>query len=167
MGEAMRLRSGLSEGLDVTLRLRRPADAMEFHDWMAQDTVPMHAALDEIWTQWDQEGVRLANDVVGKCMDLLGTSTATQPPRNGRDRVRKWAVGERQTLEMRDAQQTAIRELAHARKRLADYVRARLGPTEVDLFAQVEQPGRQDPAALASRNGANAPDAITPSPVGG
>ncbi len=79
MGESMRLRSGLSEGLDVTLRLRKPADAMEFHDWMAQDVVPMHAALDEIWTRWDQDGVRVANDVVGKCMDLLATSTASQP----------------------------------------------------------------------------------------
>ena len=46
MGESMRLRSGLSEGLDVTLRLRKLADAMEFHDWMAQDVMPMHAALD-------------------------------------------------------------------------------------------------------------------------
>jgi hypothetical protein len=71
MGESMRLRSGLSEGLDVTLRLRKLADAMEFHDWMAQDVAPMHAALDEIWTRWDQDGVRLANDVAGKCMDLL------------------------------------------------------------------------------------------------
>jgi hypothetical protein len=79
MGESMRLRSGLSEGLDVTLRLRKPAHAMELHDWMAQDVVPMHAALDEIWTRWDQDGVRLANDVVGKCMNLLGTSTASQP----------------------------------------------------------------------------------------
>ena len=79
MGESMRLRSGLSEGLDVTLRLRKLADAMEFHDWMAQDVAPMHAALDEIWTRWDQDGVRLANDVAGKCMDLLGISTASQP----------------------------------------------------------------------------------------
>jgi hypothetical protein len=52
---------------------------MELHDWMAQDVVLMHAALDEIWTRWDQDGVRLANDVVGKGMDLLGTSTASQP----------------------------------------------------------------------------------------
>ena len=79
MGESMRLRSGLSEGLDVTLRLRKLADAMEFHDWMAQDVMPMHAALDEIWTRWDQDGVRLANDVAGKCMELLGISTASQP----------------------------------------------------------------------------------------
>ena len=90
-------------------------------------------------------------------MDLLGTNAATQPTHNGRERVRKWAVGERWTPEMRDAQQAAIRELAHARKRFADYARARLGLPEVDLFSQVEQPDKQDPATLVSGNGASAP----------
>lgn len=160
----MKLRSGLGEGLDVTLHLRKPADAMELHDWMAQDIVPMHAALDEIWTRWDQYGVRLANDVVGKCMDLLGTSTATQPARKGKERVRKWAMGERWTPELRDAQQAAIRELAHVRKRFADYARARLGLPEVDLFSQIEQPDEQDSAALVSGNGTTAPAPITSSP---
>jgi hypothetical protein len=43
-----------------------------------------------------------------------------QSASKSRERVRKWAVGERWTPEMRDAQQAAIRELAHARKRFAD-----------------------------------------------
>ena len=146
MGESMRLRSGVSEGLDVTLRLRKPADAMELHDWMARDVVPMYAALDEIGTRWDQDGVRLANDVVGKCMDLRGTSTASQKKQRACPQVDS---GERWTPEMRDAQQAAIRELAHARKRFADYARAWLGLPEVDLFSQVEQPDKQEWAALA------------------
>ena len=58
---------------------------------------------------------------------------------------------------MRDAQQAATRELAHARKRFADYARARLGLPELDPFSQVEQPDKQEWAALASGNGANAP----------
>ena len=58
---------------------------------------------------------------------------------------------------MRDAQQAAIRELAHARKRFADYARSRLGLAEVDLFSQVEQPIEQNSTALASGPGANAP----------
>ena len=48
---------------------------------------------------------------------------------------------------MRDAQQAAIREQAHARKRFADYARARLGLPEVNLFSQVEQPDKQEWAA--------------------
>jgi hypothetical protein len=79
-------------------------------------------------------------------------------------------VGERWTPEMRDAQRAAIRELAHghghARKRFADYARARLGLPEVDLFSQVEQPDKQEWAALASGNGANAPTSTALSPDG-
>ena len=75
-------------------------------------------------------------------------------------------MGERWTPEMRDAQQAAIRELAHARKRFADYARARLGLPEVDLFSQVEQPDKQEWASLASGNGANAPTSTALSPDG-
>ena len=75
-------------------------------------------------------------------------------------------MGERSTPEMRDAQQAAIREPAHARKRFADYARARLGLPEVDLFSQVEQPDKQEWAALASGNGANAPTSTALSPDG-
>jgi hypothetical protein len=163
MGESMRLRSGLGEGLDVTLRLRKPADAMELHDWMAQDVVPMHAALDEIWTG----GSRMACVWPTTLSANAWTSSVPAPPASkSRERVRKWAVGERWTPEMRDAQQAAIRELAHARKRFADYARARLGLPEVDLFSQVEQPDKQEWAALASGNGANAPTPIALSPDG-
>lgn len=140
MGEAMKTRSGLGEGVDVALRIRKPLDHMEFHDWLAKDTMPLSAALDQIWARWDQEGVRLANDVVGKCMDLVGASTATQPVRSGWERVRKWAVGERWTPEMLAAHERAMKDLAHARKRLADYARTKLGLEAVDLFAQAEQP---------------------------
>jgi hypothetical protein len=58
---------------------------------------------------------------------------------------------------MRDAQQAAIRELAHARKRSADYARARLGLPEVDLFSQVEQPHKQEWAASRQREWSKRP----------
>jgi hypothetical protein len=67
---------------------------------------------------------------------------------------------------MRDAQQAAIGELGHARKRFADDARARLGLPEVDLFSQVEQTDKQEWAALASGNGANAPTPTALSPDG-
>jgi len=50
--------------------------------------------------------------------------------------------------------------------RFADYARARLGLPEVDLFSQVEQPDKQEWAALASGNGANAPTSTALSPDG-
>jgi hypothetical protein len=50
---------------------------------------------------------------------------------------------------MRDAQRAAVRELGHARKRFADYARARFGLPEVDLFSQVEQPKQKWPLSPA------------------
>ena len=138
MGETMKVRSGLKEGLDVTMRHRKPVDPLELHDWIAQDGVPLNAALNEIWMRWDQEGIRLANDVVGKCLDFMDASTALQPARSGRERVRSWAMGERWTPGMIAENERAMKELAQARKRLADYARAKLGLPAVDLFAQVE-----------------------------
>jgi hypothetical protein len=79
MGETMKFRSGLKEGLDVTFRHRKPADLLELHDWMAQDLAPLNTALSELRTLADREGVQLANDVVGRCSDLLGASRAAQP----------------------------------------------------------------------------------------
>ncbi|WP_433448939.1 hypothetical protein ACQPXS_10045 [Streptomyces sp. CA-142005] len=152
MGETMRLRSGLSEGLDVAVRLRKPVDPLELHDWVAQDLQPLHAALSQLWTRCDQEGVRLANDVVGKCMDLVGTSTASRPARNGWQRVVAWAVGERWTSEMREEHQRAMEALALARKRFTDYAREALGQAVVDVFAQVERPDGDGRRALSSQN---------------
>jgi hypothetical protein len=40
IGQQMRLRSGFIEGLDVTLGVRKPADVLEFHDWLAVDYGP-------------------------------------------------------------------------------------------------------------------------------
>jgi hypothetical protein len=140
MGETMKVRSGVREVADVGLRQRKLIDPLELHDWMAQSLAPLNVALVEVWTRCDQEGVRLANDVVGKCMDLVGASTALQPARSARDRMVKWAVGERWTPEMRDEIQRALVELAHARKRFADFARSTLGRGPADLFAQVDSP---------------------------
>jgi hypothetical protein len=140
MGEMMKFRSGLKEGWDVALRHRKPADALELHDWMAQDLVPLNAALSELWTRADQEGAQLANDVVSKCMDLLGASTARQPADGGWERVRRWAVGDRWTPEMIAENDRAMRALALARKRFADHARARLGHQAIELFVPMESP---------------------------
>jgi hypothetical protein len=44
----MKVRSGLKEGLQVTMRHRVPVDPMQLHDWMAQDWTPLNSALSEI-----------------------------------------------------------------------------------------------------------------------
>lgn len=72
VGETMKLRSGLKEGFDVAMRHRKPRDPLELHDWMAADLGPLSAVLSAIWLREDQEGVRLANDVVNKCAIFSG-----------------------------------------------------------------------------------------------
>ncbi|HET9081114.1 MAG TPA: hypothetical protein VFO01_11460 [Trebonia sp.] len=137
MGDTMKSRSGLKEGLDVTLRQRKPVDPLELHDWMARDLAPLNAALSEIWTRDNQEGVRLANDVVNKCAVLLSASTARQQA-DGWKRARVWAAGEQWTPEMTKAYDSAMRELARARKDYADHARARFGLDAVELFTSAE-----------------------------
>jgi hypothetical protein len=139
MGETMRFRSGLKEGLDVTLRQRKLMDPLELHDWIAQDLVPQNAALSELWTRADQEGVRLANEVVGKCLAVLGASTVRQEADSSLERVRRWALGERWTPAMITENDRAMGELAHARKRLAGHTRALLGHEAVELFMPTER----------------------------
>src|SRR5260370_36347700 len=55
----MRFRSGLGEGADVALRIRKPADVLEYHDWLAGDFAPLNQAWSVIWARGDQETIRL------------------------------------------------------------------------------------------------------------
>ena len=150
VGAMMKKRSGLGEALDITLHHSKPLDALEFHDWLAKDWAPLNAALSEIWTRWDQEGVRLANDVAGKAADLLGVSTALQPARSGWERARIWAAGERWTSQMLADNERATEELADSRKRFADYARRRLKLPAIDLFTQVDPEPVQDSSSSAN-----------------
>jgi hypothetical protein len=137
MRVTMKVRSGLKEGFDVAMRHRKPVDPLQLHDWLAQDWAPLNSALSEIWTRWDQEGIRLANDVVGKAGDLLGVSTAATPTGSAWERLRIWAAGERWTPEMIADADRALKDLAFARKHFAEYARGKPGRPAADLFAQV------------------------------
>ncbi len=160
MGETMKSRSGLTEGVDVALRQRKPVDQLELHDWMAQDVAPLNEALTEIWTRDNQAGVRLANDVVSKCMDLLGASTTIQGPSTSRERLRRWAVGVRWTPEMVAENDRAMIELAHARKRYADHARARFGREAIELFSTADEQQALE-AHATMQNGASGNGAVS------
>jgi hypothetical protein len=73
--QAMRLRSGLKEGFDVTLGLRRPSDPLELHDWLAQD----FGRLTRAWAQVeliDSPAVQqAANELVDALAELIKAST--------------------------------------------------------------------------------------------
>jgi hypothetical protein len=134
MGLQMRLRSGIAEGVDVTLRVRKPADALEFHDWMAADLAPLNEAWSVIWARGGQETIRLANQLLSACNETMGAATATAPADTAGARLRRLAVGERWTPELQADLNRAVKAAAHARKDLAQHMRRKLGMPAAELF---------------------------------
>ncbi len=61
LGDMMRIRSGIAEGLGVTLGQRRPADAFEIYEWMDKDFGPLLSA-------WSREAVGTVGQTL---IDLL------------------------------------------------------------------------------------------------
>jgi hypothetical protein len=153
MGLQMRLHSGLGEGADVALRLRKPPDALELHDWMAADMGPQNEAWSVIWARGDQETVRLANALLAACGEVITAATATKPA-DGAAWLRRLLAGEKWTPEMQEGLDRAVREVAHARERLAQHVRAKLGLSAVTLFGH--EPVKDNHAA--TRPGSERPD---------
>lgn len=117
LGNAMRLRSGLTESLDVLLRLRRPLDPLELHDWIDKDVGPITEAWSRVWAVGTQEAIEMANRLVLACMDVL--SSATSP-----DSRRNWLLtatrGEVWTKHLRAAYDGAMERLARERIAFAD-----------------------------------------------
>jgi hypothetical protein len=159
MGNAMKVRSGLGEGLDVALRVRKPLDPLEFHDWIAQDMSPLNAAWSVVWARGDQELVQLANKLMSRCGDVITASTARTPAETAGAKARRFAAGERWTPEMLDDLGHARKAMAHAREQLAQYARGMLGLRPAQLFSP-EPAGTADepPTAQASITS----DAATP-----
>jgi len=151
MGEAMKIRSGLGEGIDVLTHQRKPLDPLEFHDWLAQDVVPLSQAWSVVWARGDQEMVRRANALLASCNELMDVSTARMPAATLPARVRRQVVGERWTPEMIEELLAARKAMAHAREQLAQYARTILRLPEAKLFGH-DSP--DDDATLATQGNA-------------
>jgi hypothetical protein len=134
MGDAMKTRSGLGEGVDVLMHQRKPLDPLEIHDWIAQDMAPLTTAWSVIWARGDQELIRLANQLLDSCAGLMAASTARMPADTHGARFRRNVAGERWTPEMRAEVDQKMKELAHNREQLAQYARTMLGKVKAELF---------------------------------
>lgn len=135
LADAARFRSGLGEGLDVLLRIRKPADVLEFHDWLYTDLAPLNAAWSEIWARGDQELVASANALLQSVTNVL--SVAARLSGDGMwARVRRAVVGERWTREQRQQIEDAQAAMARRRKDLTIVARRKLGRSLVDPFAE-------------------------------
>lgn len=132
-------RSGIGEGVDQLLRLRKPLDPLELWDWVAPDFRSMSNALSRLWLVGDRELVVLANQVVAQCAGLMARwGDLEQPgPRGGALRKARLSPGaqERWLAE--------VNKLGELRSDLAIHARAILG---VDVFG----PRPSEPAAADS-----------------
>ncbi len=129
-------RSGVKEGLDIAMRVRQPLDFLEVYDWMAKDWSPLSEGWSAICLAGDQELVRLANDLLNHGAAVMNAFMVPEPPGRS-ERASRWLLGVRPTAADKAKQEAAVKGLASARKRFAEYSRTALGVDPVDVFAQV------------------------------
>jgi hypothetical protein len=133
----------------VTTRIRKPADALELHDWVAADIAPLTEAWSVIWARGDQEMVRLANALLASCGDLVSAATATKPADGAVARLRRMTAGAQWTSDLQKGLEDAVSEVAHARERLAQHVRGTLGLPTIALFGHEPPSGSDTPEEQA------------------
>src|SRR4051794_5448961 len=68
---AIKVRSGLGEGLAVAMGLRQAVDPFVIHDWIDRDFVPLVDAWSRVWVYGSAEGVRLGNHVINRSSELM------------------------------------------------------------------------------------------------
>jgi hypothetical protein len=145
MREAMGSQAG--HGWKVDDVLGKPADLMQLHDWLTQDISGLIAALSQVWILSDEEGIRLADDVAGRSLNLIGAGTGFQPA--GPDSEVQGSQAMPWSPQLVAANDQAWNGLDAARRELADYTRTKLGEHAVKL-AHVEpggtRPDESDPA---------------------
>jgi hypothetical protein len=126
----MQVRSGLKEGVDVATRLRRPADPMELHDWLAQDFVPMNQAWSTIQMTGSAEGVRVATNLLDACADLVGIATESG---EAHGKLASAFKGLNWTAEQQNVLQEATKRVVKEREALISVARKELGADIVVL----------------------------------
>jgi hypothetical protein len=132
---AMEARSGLREGLNVTLGIQKPLDPLELTDRLHAVLQPLYEAWSEVWVVGSKEAIPEANDLIARCGAVMGA--ATQRGEAGPSLLRVIA-GEKWTQKQFDQWQEELRGLAEARRRLGIIARRETGVEVADLFASNE-----------------------------
>jgi hypothetical protein len=125
---AMEARSGLGEGIDVTLGLREPTDPLALHDWLARDSDPIYEAWSSVQVLGSVEAVDAATKLVDACAELVSVATR---PGEGRGKLTSAFRGLAWTAEQEHALQAATERMADARQAFVTLARAELGPNAV------------------------------------
>jgi len=131
----MEIRSGIKEGIDVTLGLQKALDPLEMQFRLRAEILPLYEAWSEVWVVGSKEAIPEANDLVSRCGAVVGAAT-----QRGKAQA-KWLrgiTGEKWTQQQLDQWQAELHGLAEARKQLGGVARRETGVEVVDLFASNE-----------------------------
>jgi len=127
----VKIRSGLTEGFDIALRQRKPAEPTELHDWLMKELGPLVKALSEVWIVGTPKAVKAANEVMRMCNMVLNSATKQGEARTP---LVRFVAGEKWTAAQLESWQADIDGLAEARKRLAEIARSEMGIEFTPLF---------------------------------
>jgi hypothetical protein len=141
---AMHLRSGLSEGIDIATRQRKPIDPIEHGEYMLQDMNPMLEAQARVWLLGDEELIRGASDIILAGSKVIETATALPPDRRppplGTPWFEKAAASLRKLKPLtRDEQleasyQDSVRALGRSCWLFGEVMRRRIGSEDVEAL---------------------------------
>jgi hypothetical protein len=137
LADMSRLRTGFGEGLDIILRLRKPIDLREIHDWLNVDWSPLIDAYSDIQATDSQEVIDAASLFVQRCGILIDVGAPTLT--GWRAKVRVATIGLPWTPEQRTGWRRALEDCGEARRGFITVARDRLGQDSVDLLAIVEK----------------------------
>jgi hypothetical protein len=131
----MEVRSGMKEGINVTLRIQKALDPLEVQDRLRAEILPLYEAWSEVWVVGSKKAIPEANDLVARCGAVVGAAT-----QQGKAQTMwlRGITGEKWTQQQLDQWQAELRGLAEARKRLGGVARLETGVEFVDLFASNE-----------------------------
>lgn len=137
----LKVRTGLTEGLSVVARLRKPIDTFELHDWLDIDFRPLMDAWSRVWVSGTPRGVALGNKVLDASMQII---SVLDMPASGETNLRAWlsrtfrAVSTEQLIAEFE---THLASLALARRDMANLVRSETGRSPAELFSARPAPG--------------------------
>jgi hypothetical protein len=128
----MMFRSGMQEGVDIALGHRKPIEPFDLADRIISVFQPLFEAQATVWACGSPASIPLANEIVERCLDLLGLSTAGGE-RGGK--LQRYVFGERWTPEQDAAYDSASVAVGDARRRLAELLRREGKNKATEVFA--------------------------------
>jgi hypothetical protein len=122
--QTAQFRSGLGEGFDVALGIRRPLDALDLYDRLTVAFEPINTAWTTIKVSAALETVQLADHLVRACADVLELAGEVG---TARGKLQTRLRGPVWSADQRNALHDATEAVMAARKGLIEHARSEFG----------------------------------------